>query len=112
MTNDERHLDELFLKYKSACPDAEASKDFMPKLWAGIENKRSFSLVFEHLGRIWVKASVATCLLLAALNMIPPSATHTKYATYADVLSAETTVERTYPSDLNPAYNLPADYQL
>jgi hypothetical protein len=115
MTNNERHLDELFLRYRSACPDVEASAEFMPKLWARIENKRNFSSVFQHLGRVLVKASAAACLLLAGLNLLPPAATsaiHAKYATYADALSAEMTLERTYVSDTAPAYNLPADYQL
>ncbi len=115
MTNGGHHLDELFLRYKAACPDVEAGADFMPRLWSRIENKRSFSTVFQHLARVLVKASAAACLLLAALNLMPPaptSALHAKYITYADALSAETTVERTYSSDAVPAYNLPADYQL
>jgi hypothetical protein len=103
MTESDRHLDELLLQYRAACPDVDASAEFMPRLWARIDSRRSFPLVFQRLARVLVTASAAACLVLAALNLAPHSAErlHTKYATYADALSAESALERTYFADSN-----------
>jgi hypothetical protein len=103
MTDFDRHLDELLLQYRDACPEVEASTDFMPRLWARIDSRRSFPFVFQRLARVLVTASAAACLVLAALNLAPHSAErlHTKYATYADALSAESALERTYFADAN-----------
>lgn len=114
MTELDRHLNELFLKYRAACPEPDASADFMPRLWARIENRSSFPLVFQRLARTLVAASAAACLLLAALNLAPLpawSSAHTKYATYTDALSAETTLERTYASGAVRPESFPIDFR-
>jgi hypothetical protein len=111
---DDHRLDELFSKYRQACPDRDPSVDFMPNLWARIEGKRSFTFVFQRLARMLVTASAGACLLLAALNLLPHSGAYSfrnGYATYTDALSAETTVERTYYSGAIPSpANVPLDY--
>jgi hypothetical protein len=114
MTN-ERHLDQLFAQYRAACPDLETGPDFMPKLWARIEGRKSFSLVFERLGRMLVTASALACLVLAALNLVPAvtaSGARSGFATYTDALSADTTLERTYHSESTPPPDMfPADFR-
>ena len=71
MTESDRHLNELFSSYRAAVPDVAESPDFIPRMWARIESRRSFPLVFQRLARILVTASAATCLFLAALNLAP-----------------------------------------
>jgi hypothetical protein len=116
MSNDDRHLDLLLARYRTACPDPGVSPEFMPKLWARIEGPRSFSFVFQRLGRFLLTGSAATCLLFAALNMVPHPAipiTHTGYASYTDALSADNTIEHTYYSAESspPANSVPPDYE-
>jgi hypothetical protein len=95
MTNDERELDDLFQKYRSACPDIEASADFMPKIWERIENRRSFWFAFQGLARMATTASTALCLLLLILNFLTGS--QNRLPTYADALAADnSTPEQTY----------------
>jgi hypothetical protein len=112
---DERHLDELFSKYNQAFPECDASAEFMPRLWARIDARRSFSFAFQRRARLLVTASAALCLLFAGLNMLPHSAdslTHTRYANYADALSADTTLEKTYYSEAAPPpASLPPEYE-
>ena len=116
MTNDDQQLDQLLTRYRAACPDRDASPEFMPRLWARIEGPRSFSFVFQRLGRFLLTGSAATCLLFVALNMAPHPAipiTRTGYASYTDALSADNTLERTYYSaeSTPPANSVPPDYE-
>lgn len=115
MTESDRHLDELFSKYRAAFPEVAESPDFIPRMWARIESRRSFPLVFQRLARILVTASAAACLLLAALNLAPhpdSSTTRSHYATYTDALSAETSLDKTYYSESSrPAESFPVDFR-
>jgi hypothetical protein len=91
MTEDNRELDELFRRYRAACPDIEPGPNFMPGVWDRIERNRSFSLVFDKLARSLVTVSAAACLVLAALNFVPHQSAApetTRFASYADVLTA------------------------
>ena len=114
MNNGDLELDRLFQAYRSACPDVEPSSDFMPGVWAKIESTRSFPIIFQRFARILVTASAGTCLLLAALNMMPHRAAEyspAAYASYTDALSADKPVEPTYYSDSTPSpVRIPAGY--
>lgn len=90
MTEDNRELDELFRRYRAACPDVEPGPNFMPGVWDRIERNRSFSFVFDKLARLLVTASAAACLVLAALNFVPHQSESetTRFASYTDVLTA------------------------
>lgn len=95
MTNDDSGLDDLFQKYRAACPEVEASASFMPKLWEKIESRRSFWCAFQGLARTAMTASTALCLLLLVLNFM--AAPQSRLApTYADALAADHTAEQTY----------------
>jgi hypothetical protein len=114
MAEHEPRLEDVWLEYRAAFPDVEPGADFIPRLWARIESRSSFTLVFERLARFLVTAAAAACLLLAALNMAPHPAraiSHTRYATYTDVLTAETTLERTYYSDSRSPEVFPIDFR-
>ena len=94
MTDDERELDDLFHRYRSACPEVEGSGNFMPKVWEKIENRRSFWFAFRGLARTAMAASTALCLLLLLLNFIAVPQSH--LPTYADALAADHSAEQTY----------------
>ena len=63
--SDERSLDELFERYRMACPDVDPGPNFMPALWQKIEARHSFWFTFVRFGRGALTASAAVCLLLA-----------------------------------------------
>jgi len=116
MTEDNRELDELFRRYRAACPDVEPGPNFMPGVWDRIERNRSFSLVFDRFARLLVTVSALACLVLAALNFVPrePAAADTaRFASYADVLTAaDLTMEHGLDADFaRPRVMLPPTYR-
>jgi negative regulator of sigma E activity len=87
MPNDK--LDALWAEYREACPDRDASADFMPKLWHRIDARRNETLsLIRRFAQVCVAATVALALLLV---IIPEFQTDTDSGTYADVLAAEQT---------------------
>ena len=65
MRDDEERLDALFQTYRKACPDPEASANFMPQLWQRIEARERTSTVFVRLARNLVTAALALSSVLA-----------------------------------------------
>lgn len=96
MTNDDSRLNELFRRYRAACPDLEPSLGFMAGLWQKIETHHSFWFVFQRLARNTATACAALCLLLLVLNFVSTPQNHLASATYADALLADHTAEKTY----------------
>jgi len=115
LTEADRQLDELFKRYRAACPEVEASANFMPALWGRIEGRGSFPFVFERLTRVFVAAAAAACLVLTVLTALPAprSPASTVPATYADALYADSSAEKTYYTEaVRPTDNLvPEDYR-
>lgn len=117
MTEADRQLDELFERYRAACPEVEAGSNFMPALWDRIERRSSFPFVFGRLTRMFVAGTAAACLLLTVLTTLPErqrSARATAaQATYADALNADSTAEKTYYTEaVRSTDNLvPEDYR-
>lgn len=95
---DSRELDELFARYRAACPDVEPSANFMPTLWARIEQRKSVFNFLPKLARLAAAATAASCLLLTVLIGIPGTSSHRSLpsASYADALYADHTAEKTY----------------
>jgi anti-sigma-K factor RskA len=61
-------LDALWAEYRAACPDPEASANFMPVLWTKIERRRTETTsVFRHMAQAWVMAALALTLIIAVL---------------------------------------------
>lgn len=96
MTSDDARLDELFVKYRAACPEVEPQVNFMPQVWQKIETRHSFWFVFQRLARAVTTASAALCLLLLVLNFISSQQAHLLAPTYVDALMADHTAEKTY----------------
>src|ERR1700681_4587153 len=64
-------LDALWVEYREATPDPEASPNFMPQLWQKIEARRvETTSVFRRLAQICVMATVALTLLMSVV-LIP-----------------------------------------
>ncbi len=61
----------LMHRYRESCGSPEAGVNFMPELWARIENKRRRTRVFERAARSLVAAAVALSLVLGAFLAIP-----------------------------------------
>ncbi len=82
-TNDESGLNNLFQSYRAACPDVEASANFMPGLWQKIEARVGFWAIFQGFARTAMTACAALALLLLALNFaLTPQADHTAEKTF------------------------------
>src|ERR1700680_1052455 len=94
-------LDALWAEYRDACPDPEASPQFMPKLWRRIEERRTATTsMFRRLARICVTATVALTIVLGVV-LIPlvQDSPVFNISTYVDVLAADST--NTYVDILN-----------
>ena len=79
-------LEGLFQEYRTAVPDPDASSNFMPELWGKIEARRSATIRVRKLTQLFVAAAAALCLLLAMVQVVPPSH-HELHGTYIDILA-------------------------
>jgi hypothetical protein len=116
MTMNDQRLDALFAQYRDACPEVEASPEFMPLLWRRIEKRGSVTFWLPRLARLVCAASAVFCLVLSALVSLPGLSTShptPSAATYADALSADHSAEKTYYTEsIRATDNLvPADYR-
>lgn len=84
-------LDECFSAYRDACPQPEPSADFMPRLWARIENRQQVQTIVTW--RRWAEAflslAAAASLLIVLLQVVPQSTPVYYHSTYLDQLSEE-----------------------
>jgi hypothetical protein len=71
--NDEERLDALFRAYRDACPNPEASANFMPNLWAKIESRQRFTFSFRRMANALVTAAVALSIALSVYMSLPRS---------------------------------------
>src|ERR1700733_13023099 len=98
-----QELDDLFVGYRAAMPDPEASVNFMPELWRKIEARQFFLARLKKLTHVFVAAAAAICLLLGIMLQVPMAADSQDrdrsavIANYVDVLA-----------DANPTENLSA----
>jgi len=96
VSNDDKGLNDLFGRYRTACPDVEAGPRFMPGLWERIDKRRDFWFTFQNLARAAMTASAAICLLFLLLNLLTGPQTRLLPPTYADALAADHTAEKIY----------------
>jgi len=85
--NEEEKLDALFRAYREACPDPEASANFMPTLWAKIDSRQTFLFSFRRMANAFVTAAVALSIALGVYMSIPRSAAGNFTGTYVEALS-------------------------
>ena len=72
--NNEERLDALFRAYRDACPDPEASANFMPKLWQRIEARQTYTFSFRRMANAFVTAAVALSIALGVYMSVPRNA--------------------------------------
>ena len=106
--SDEARLDALFEAYRAACPDREASANFMPLLWQRIEARQSVSVVFSRLARNLMTAALALSILLGLVVSFSGSRAGGQLPseTYVEVLADEhysQTMDFDDPVHISPA---------
>jgi len=69
--SDDERLDALLKAYREACPDPEASANFMPHLWQRIESRQTFTFSFRRMVNGFVTAAVALSIALGVYASIP-----------------------------------------
>jgi hypothetical protein len=72
--SDDERLDALFRAYRAACPDRDASANFMPELWQRIESRQTFTFSFRRMANAFVTAGLALTVILGLWMTIPPKA--------------------------------------
>jgi len=71
--SDDEKLDGLLQAFRQACPDPEASTNFMPNLWRRIEARQSFTFVWGRMAGAFVTAALALSLALGIFLALPSS---------------------------------------
>ena len=83
----------LATAYREACPDPDASPDFMPKLWGKIDARRNTSIRIWALTKGFVTAAGCLCLLFTALLALPASSYSNSDDTYVEALDEHATAD-------------------
>jgi hypothetical protein len=99
--NEDEKLDALFRAYRDACPDPEASANFMPTLWARIDSRQTFLFSFRRMANAFVTAAVALSIALGVYMSIPRSTPGSGTETYVEVLAEANPLDN--PDIVSPA---------
>jgi hypothetical protein len=86
--SDEEKLDALFHAFREACPDPEASANFMPDLWQKIEARQSLTFSFGRMASAFVTAALAASLALGIYLALPGNSTYYSQS-YVEALAAD-----------------------
>jgi len=81
----ELRLDTMLRAYRAACPDPEASVNFMPQLWEKIERRRSAN-VFGRTARVLVTAALAASAILSFMLSTHHNTGFTSPGSYVEAL--------------------------
>jgi len=86
----ERKLDELFRAYRAACPEPEASVNFMPEIWAKIEARQISTNLFGRMAKALVTVALAATVLLGLVASVKQSNSAASFSgTYLEALTAD-----------------------
>ena len=99
--NEDEKLDALFRAYRDACPDPEASANFMPTLWARIDSRQTFLFSFRRMANAFVTAAVALSIALGVYMSIPRSTPGSGTETYVEALAEANPLDN--PDIVSPA---------
>jgi hypothetical protein len=99
--NEDEKLDALFRAYRDACPDPEASANFMPTLWARIDSRQTYLFSFRRMANAFVTAAVALSIALGVYMSIPRSAPGSAPETYVEALADPNPLDN--PDVVSPA---------
>lgn len=95
INDDDSGLNDLFGRYRSACPEAEPGETFMADIWQRIEERRNFRFAFQQLARPLMAVSAILVVLLLILNLVSNQHARLTSPSYVDALMAEHTAEKT-----------------
>jgi hypothetical protein len=82
-------LDEIFLAYRSACPEPEAGPNFMPGIWAGIEAREVSNNWFGRFAKALVTAAIAASVILGMMTTSSNQSSSFFNATFVEALRAD-----------------------
>lgn len=85
----ESQLDQLFLAYRQACPDPEATPNFMPELWARIEAREASTNWFGRVAKALVTAALAATVILGMMISSADKPNAFLNATFVDAVQAD-----------------------
>ena len=86
----ELRLDQLFRSYRDACPQPEASVNFMPEIWAKIEARQVSTNLFGRMAKALVTVALAATVLLGVVASVKQSNSTANYSgTYMEALTAD-----------------------
>ena len=97
--NENAELDAMFRAYRDACPDPDASANFMPEIWRRIEERQRSVFFLGRWARALVTAAAVLSLGMAAYLYIPRASN--------SVFSAESYVEALAAGHAQDSPNLP-----
>jgi hypothetical protein len=92
MENEDRNaeLSEWLLAYRAACPEPEASVNFMPEMWAKIEARQVSTNLFGRMAKALVTAALAATVILGMMVSRASHQTESTFnGTYLEALSAD-----------------------
>lgn len=85
--SDDERLDALFRAYRAACPDQDASANFMPELWQRIEARQTFTFSFRRMANAFVTAGLALTLALGVYMAVPSKPAQSYPVSYLQALA-------------------------
>jgi hypothetical protein len=86
----ELRLDELFRAYRAACPEPEASVNFMPEVWAKIEARQISTNLFGRMAKALVTVALAATVVLGVVASVKQSNSAPSFSgTYMEALTAD-----------------------
>lgn len=91
MEHEERdgELSEWLKAYRSACPEPEASVNFMPAVWAKIEARQVSTNLFGRMAKALVTAALAATIVLGLMVSTFNQADPSFNGTYIEALSVD-----------------------
>jgi hypothetical protein len=82
-------LNEWLKAYRTACPEPEASVNFMPAMWAKIEARQVSTNLFGRMAKALVTAALAATVVLGLMVSTFTQADPSFNGTYIEALSVD-----------------------
>src|SRR5271163_824159 len=82
-------LNEWLTAYRTACPEPEASVNFMPAMWAKIEARQVSTNLFGRMAKALVTAALAATVVLGLMVSTFTQADPSFSGTYIEALSVD-----------------------
>jgi anti-sigma-K factor RskA len=102
----EAQVDELLATYRTACPEREASANFMPKLWQQIEQRRRSEAWMLRWANAFAAAAATVAIVAGTIYYQTPGPLpqHAYIEKLTDEISEDHFLETTYSSaQMRPA---------